>query len=337
MTLLAVNNLKVKFKTYGGTISAVRSVSFKVHHGETVAIVGESGSGKSVTVQAIMRLIDGSNGEIQEGSIKFNGEELLQLTKKQMREIKGSKISMIFQDSMTSLNPTMKVGKQISEGIIYHQKLSKKEAKAKAIKMIQEVGIPNADKRYEQYPHEFSGGMRQRVMIAMALACNPDLLIADEPTTALDVTIQAQVLKLLQDIKEKKNTAVILITHDLGVVAESADKVIVMYGGMMVEKCSVSELFSNPNHPYTWGLLESIPNVQSEMTDRLKPIEGSPPDLFSPPKGCPFADRCKYAMDICMQEVPDLYHVANNHYSRCFLNDEMAPKIEEFADTEELI
>ncbi|MGM0942132.1 MAG: ABC transporter ATP-binding protein [Bacillota bacterium] len=337
MSLLEVNNLKVNFKTYGGTVDAVRGVSFNVNHGETVAIVGESGSGKSVTVQAIMGLIAHPAGNVQGGSIRFKGKELLKLNKKQMREIKGKQMSMIFQDSMTSLNPTMQVGKQISEGLIYHQNVSKREAKVRAIKMLKEVGIPNADKRYEQYPHEFSGGMRQRVMIAIALACNPDLLIADEPTTALDVTIQAQVLELLQDIQEKKDTSIILITHDLGVVAEGADKVIVMYGGMMVEKCSVHELFSNPNHPYTWGLLESIPNVYHEKKERLKPIEGSPPDLFSPPKGCPFAPRCKYAMNICMEEVPDLYDIAEGHSSRCFLNDELAPKIAEFSDAEELV
>ncbi|MYL43804.1 ABC transporter ATP-binding protein [Virgibacillus salexigens] len=337
MSLLEVSNLRVNFKTFGGTVKAVRGVSFNVDNGETVAIVGESGSGKSVTVQSIMGLIPSSAGNIEGGSIKFKGKELTQLTKKQMREIKGKQISMIFQDSMNSLNPTMQIGKQISEGIMYHQNVSKREAKAKAIKMIREVGISNVEKRYEQYPHEFSGGMRQRVMIAIALACNPDLLIADEPTTALDVTIQAQVLALLKEIKEKKDTSIILITHDLGVVAESAEQVIVMYGGMMVEKCSVQELFSNPNHPYTWGLLESIPNVYSNQKERLKPIEGSPPDLFSPPKGCPFAPRCKYAMNICMEEVPELYNVNDDHSSRCFLNDEMAPRIEEFSDTEELV
>ncbi|MCG1027228.1 ABC transporter ATP-binding protein [Virgibacillus halodenitrificans] len=337
MSLLKVNNLKVNFKTYGGTIRAVRNVSFEVDYGETVAIVGESGSGKSVTVQAIMGLIKKPAGEIEKGNILFKGKELLQLSQKQLREIKGKQISMVFQDSMTSLNPTMKVGKQISEVLLYHQHVSKQEAKARAIEMIKEVGIPNAERRYEQYPHEFSGGMRQRIMIAIALACNPDLLIADEPTTALDVTIQAQVLGLLEGIKENKNTSIILITHDLGVVAESADKVIVMYGGMMVEKCSVQELFSNPNHPYTWGLLESIPNVSNKDKERLKPIEGSPPDLFSPPKGCPFAPRCKYAMDICMEEVPRLYDVADGHSSRCFLNDEMAPNIATFSEVEERV
>ncbi|PSL41364.1 oligopeptide transport system ATP-binding protein [Planomicrobium soli] len=334
--LLDVNNLKVNFKTYGGEVKAVRDVSFHVDKGEVVAIVGESGSGKSVTVQTIMGLIPMPPGIIKGGSIKFQGKEILGVSKRELRKVKGSKIGMIFQDPMTSLNPTMIVGKQIAEGVIAHQKLSKKEAKIKAIEMLKLVGIPNAEERYNQYPHEFSGGMRQRAMIAIALACNPELLIADEPTTALDVTIQAQVLELMKDIQKKTDTAIILITHDLGVVAETAQRVIVMYGGMMVESGTVYELFENPRHPYTWGLLNSIPDVEGPEKKKLIPIEGSPPDLFSPPKGCPFAPRCKFAMDICVEEMPGNFEIGEGHLAKCWLNDSRAPKVEQvFAREEE--
>jgi oligopeptide transport system ATP-binding protein len=334
--LLDVNNLKVNFKTYGGEVKAVRDVSFHVDKGEVVAIVGESGSGKSVTVQTIMGLIPMPPGIIKGGSIKFQGKEILGVSKRELRKVKGSKIGMIFQDPMTSLNPTMIVGKQIAEGIIAHQKLSKKEAKIKAVEMLKLVGIPNAEERYNQYPHEFSGGMRQRAMIAIALACNPELLIADEPTTALDVTIQAQVLELMKDIQKKTDTAIILITHDLGVVAETAQRVIVMYGGMMVESGTVYELFENPKHPYTWGLLNSIPNVEGPEKKKLIPIEGSPPDLFAPPKGCPFAPRCKFAMDICVEEMPGNFEIGEGHLAKCWLNDPRAPKVEHvFAREEE--
>jgi oligopeptide transport system ATP-binding protein len=323
--LLEVKNLEVNFKTYGGEVQAVRNVSFHVDKGEIVAIVGESGSGKSVTVQTIMGLIPTPPGKIKNGEILFEDQDLLKLSKRDLQKIKGSKISMVFQDPMTSLNPTMKIGKQIEEGLIFHQKLSKTEAKKRAIEMIRLVGIPNPEERYSQYPHEFSGGMRQRAMIAIALACNPALLIADEPTTALDVTIQAQVLDLMKDLREKMNTAIILITHDLGVVAETAERVIVMYAGMMVESGTVQELFENPKHPYTWGLMESIPDLESEHKSRLIPIEGSPPDLFSPPKGCPFAPRCKYAMEICLEEMPPAFEVGKGHSSKCWLNDPRAP------------
>ncbi|MEH7306632.1 ABC transporter ATP-binding protein [Neobacillus drentensis] len=323
--LLDVKNLEVNFKTYGGEVQAVRNVSFHVDKGEIVAIVGESGSGKSVTVQTIMGLIPTPPGKVKNGEILFENQDLLKLSKRDLQKIKGSKISMVFQDPMTSLNPTMKIGKQIEEGLIFHQKLSKSEAKKRAIEMIRLVGIPNPEERYSQYPHEFSGGMRQRAMIAIALSCNPALLIADEPTTALDVTIQAQVLDLMKDLKEKMNTAIILITHDLGVVAETAERVIVMYAGMMVESATVQELFENPKHPYTWGLMESIPDLESEHKSRLIPIEGSPPDLFSPPKGCPFAPRCKYAMEICLEEMPPAFEVGKGHSAKCWLNDPRAP------------
>ncbi|WP_099159705.1 ABC transporter ATP-binding protein [Virgibacillus ndiopensis] len=327
--LLKVNNLKINFKTYGGEVKAVRDVSFHVDKGEVLAIVGESGSGKSVTVQSIMGLIPTPPGIIKGGSIQFQGKELLKQPKKELRKIKGSKIGMIFQDPMTSLNPTMRVGKQIEEGLIIHQHASKAEAKKRAIEMIKLVGIPNPEERYNQYPHEYSGGMRQRAMIAIALACNPELLIADEPTTALDVTIQAQVLELMKQIQEETKTSIILITHDLGVVAETAKRVIVMYGGMMVESGTVFDIFENPKHPYTWGLLNSIPNIDEEEKKQLEPIDGSPPDLFAPPKGCPFAPRCKYAMEVCIEEMPGEYEIDGGHVAKCWLNDPRAPKVEE--------
>lgn len=326
--LLEVEHLKVTFPTYGGEVQAVRDVSFYVDQGEVVAIVGESGSGKTVTVQTIMGLIPAKN--IKDGNVRFNGKEILHLSKKEMRKLKGSEIGMVFQDPMTSLNPTMKIGKQIAEGIRKHQKLSKAEAKQKAIELLRLVGIPNAEERYHQYPHEFSGGMRQRVVIAIALACNPKLLIADEPTTALDVTIQAQILDLMKDLQKKMGMSIILITHDLGVVAEMAQRVIVMYGGTVVETGTVFDIFENPKHPYTWGLLRSIPNLHDKEKKRLVPIEGSPPDLFSPPKGCPFAPRCPYAMEICVEKSPAPFHISNGHTANCWLNDPRAPKVEAF-------
>ncbi|WP_462409911.1 ABC transporter ATP-binding protein [Neobacillus sp. Marseille-QA0830] len=327
--LLDVKNLEVNFKTYGGEVKAVRNVSFHVDKGEIVAIVGESGSGKSVTVQSIMGLIPTPPGKIKNGQVLFDNKDLLKLSKREFQKVKGSKISMVFQDPMTSLNPTMKVGKQIEEGLIVHQHLSKADAKKRAIEMIKLVGIPNPEERYSQYPHEFSGGMRQRVMIAIALACNPELLIADEPTTALDVTIQAQVLDLMKDLRDKMDTAIILITHDLGVVAETAERVMVMYAGMMVETGTVEEVFANPKHPYTWGLMASRPDPQADGKERLVPIEGSPPDLFSPPKGCPFAPRCPYAMEICLGEMPPEFEVEKGHTAKCWLNDPRASMAQE--------
>ncbi|WP_028782127.1 ABC transporter ATP-binding protein [Thalassobacillus devorans] len=327
--LLEVNNLQVNFKTYGGEVKAVRDVSFHLDKGEILAIVGESGSGKSVTVQTLMGLIPTPPGKIKNGEILFEGQDLLKLSKKAMRQVKGSKMSMVFQDPMTSLNPTMKVGKQIEESILTHQNVSKSEAKEKAIEMIRLVGINNPQERHGQYPHEFSGGMRQRIMTAIALACRPDILIADEPTTALDVTIQAQVLDLMKDLKDDLDTSILLITHDLGVVAETAERVAVMYGGVIVETGTVEEIFENPRHPYTWGLLESIPDVTGDEKKRLLPIEGSPPDLFSPPKGCPFAPRCKFAMEICAEEMPPPFEAGDGHEAKCWLNDPRAPQVED--------
>jgi oligopeptide transport system ATP-binding protein len=329
--LLEVNNLEVRFKTYGGEVQAVRDVSFHVDKGEILAIVGESGSGKSVTVQSIMGLIPTPPGKIKNGEVLLEGQDLLKLSKREMQKVKGSKISMVFQDPMTSLNPTMKVGKQITESITAHQDIKGQEAKERAIEMIRLVGISNPAERYNQYPHEFSGGMRQRIMIAIALACHPQVLLADEPTTALDVTIQAQVLDLMKNLRDELDTSIILITHDLGVVAETAERVAVMYGGMIVETAPVNDLFNNPKHPYTWGLLESIPDIHAADKKRLVPIDGAPPDLFSPPKGCPFAPRCKYAMDVCVEAMPPAFSIEQGHEAKCWLNDSRTPALQELA------
>lgn len=272
--LLEVKDLSVSFNTYAGEVQALRGISFSVDRGETLAIVGESGSGKSVTVQTIMRLIPMPPGEIKNGEILFDGEDLVKAPLERMRELRGRKIGMIFQDPMTSLNPTIKVGKQIMEGILIHKKVTREEAKQKAVEMLRKVGIPKPEERFHQYPHEFSGGMRQRAVIAIALSCEPDLLICDEPTTALDVTIQAQILDLINELKKELNIAVILITHDLGVVAETADRVVVMYAGEKLEEAPVRELFKNPKHPYTWGLLKSLPRLDMKIGEKLASIPG---------------------------------------------------------------
>ncbi|MDN4524456.1 ABC transporter ATP-binding protein [Fictibacillus fluitans] len=329
--LLEVEQLKVSFRSHGGEVQAVRGVSFDIGHGEVLAVVGESGCGKSVTAQAIMKLLPKRGCNIKEGSIHFEGKDLLKMSGKEMKQLKGSQISMVFQDPMTSLNPTMKIGTQISEGIIKHKGLDKTQAKAKALELLKLAGIPNPESRYNQYPHELSGGMRQRVLIAIALACDPKLLIADEPTTALDVTIQAQILDLMKDLQHKFGTSIMLITHDLGVVAEMAQKVIVMYAGIVVESGTVADILERPKHPYTIGLLNSLPNYEDGEKERLIPIEGTPPDLYDPPTGCPFAARCEYAMEICVEELPKAFTVNDGHYSRCWLNDPRAPQVAEFA------
>src|SRR5699024_6111072 len=325
--ILEVKDLSVSFDTFGGEVKAIRGVNFHLDEKETLAIVGESGSGKSVTAQSVMQLISMPPGRFVDGSITFNGEELIQKSDKQMEGIRGKDISMIFQDPMTSLNPTMTIGKQIAEGLIKHQNMSKKEAHNRGVELLKLVGIPNPEVRINQYPHQYSGGMRQRGMIAIALACNPKVLIADEPTTALDVTIQAQILDLMRSLQERTGTAIILITHDLGVVANAAHRVAVMYGGKIVETGTVDEIFYNPKHPYTWGLLGSMPKMDNKGK-ALQAIPGSPPDLKDPPKGCPFAARCPYAMKVCKDHMPDYTELSDTQKSACWLLDERAPKVD---------
>ncbi|OMP26692.1 peptide ABC transporter ATP-binding protein [Bacillus sp. I-2] len=328
--ILEVKDLAISFKTYGGEVQAIRGVNFHLNKGETLAIVGESGSGKSVTSQAIMRLIPMPPGYFKRGQILFDGQDIVKKTEKQMQTIRGKDISMIFQDPMTSLNPTMKVGKQITEVLFKHEQISKEAAEKRAIELLKLVGIPMPEKRIKQYPHEFSGGMRQRVVIAMALAADPKLLIADEPTTALDVTIQAQILELMKEIQQKVDTSIIFITHDLGVVANVADRVAVMYAGQIVETGTVDEIFYNPKHPYTWGLLASMPSLDTDGGDegKLTAIPGTPPDLTNPPKGDAFALRSDYAMKIDFEQEPPMFKVSDTHYVKSWLLHPNAPKVE---------
>lgn len=324
--ILEINDLRTSFFTQVGEVKAVAGISFNVGLGEAIGIVGESGSGKSVTSLSIMGLLP-FPGRVVGGEINFDGRNLLKLSDREMQHIRGNEISMIFQDPMTSLNPVYKIGKQIAEPLITHGKASGQEARKKAIEMLNLVGIPEPEKRINQYPHEFSGGMRQRVMIAMALICQPKLLIADEPTTALDVTIQAQILELMKDLREKINTSIILITHDLGVVSEVCSRIIVMYGGLIVETGSTRDIFYNPKHPYTWGLLRSIPKTNGSK-QRLVPIEGQPPDLLKPPAGCPFYPRCEHAMKICVHNRPGYTQLGTVHQAACWLLHPEAPKAE---------
>ena len=324
-TILSVKNLQVSFQTFDGKVQAVRGIDFDLKKGETLAIVGESGSGKSVTTRSIMQLLS-TNALIENGEIIFEQENILEKSESEMQQIRGKKIAMIFQDPMTSLDPTMKVGMQVAESMIKHLKLSKKEALQQAVLLLEQVGIPNAEKRVNDYPHQFSGGQRQRIVIAIALACNPDILIADEPTTALDVTIQAQILELLKEIQQKQGTSIIFITHDLGVVANVADRVAVMYAGKIVEYGLVDEIFYNPRHPYTWGLLCSMPSLEEEGS--LYTIPGTPPDLLNPPKGDAFALRSDYALDIDFEEMPPMFAVSNTHAAATWLLDERAPKVD---------
>ncbi|WP_311467541.1 ABC transporter ATP-binding protein [uncultured Abiotrophia sp.] len=327
--LLEVKNLRINFKTYAGLVQAVRGVDFTLAKGETLAIVGESGSGKSVTSNALMRLIPQPAGRYEDGQILFEGKDLLKLSEREMENIRGNEIAMIFQDPMTALNPTMRVGKQIMEVILTHKKgVSKEAAKQRAIELLAEVGIPDPERRFKQYPHEFSGGMRQRVVIAIALAAEPKILIADEPTTALDVTIQAQILELMKKIQEKNGNAIIFITHDLGVVANVADRVAVMYAGQIVEYGSSHDIFYNPKHPYTWGLLGSMPDLDSEDSEELYTIPGAPPNLINPPVGDAFAPRNPYALAIDYKAEPPFYEVSPGHYAKTWLLHPEAPKVE---------
>lgn len=325
--ILEVKDLHISFHTFSGEVQAIRGVNFDLLKGETLAIVGESGSGKSVTTKTIMRLLPESNSDIKRGEILFEGKDLTKLSDKAMQKIRGKDISMIFQDPMTSLNPTIKIGKQIIEPIVKHQKLSKAAARERAIDILKLVGIPQPEVRFNQYPHQFSGGMRQRVVIAIALACNPKVLIADEPTTALDVTIQAQILELMKELQKKIETSIIFITHDLGVVANVADRVAVMYGGKIVEIGTVDEVFYNPQHPYTWGLISSMPSLDT-VEEELYAIPGTPPNLLNPPKGDAFAPRNEYAMKIDLEEQPPMFKVSDTHYAATWLLHPDAPKVE---------
>lgn len=324
---LEVKDLNISFHTFAGEVQAIRGVNFDLYEGETLAIVGESGSGKSVTTKSIMRLLPPGNSEIKAGQILFNGTDLAKASEKQMQKIRGKDISMIFQDPMTSLNPTMTIGKQIMEPLLKHQKLGKEEAKQRAIRLLNLVGISKPESRMKQYPHQFSGGMRQRVVIAIALACNPKVLIADEPTTALDVTIQGQILDLMKELQKKVDTSIIFITHDLGVVANVADRVAVMYGGKIVEVGTVDEIFYNPKHPYTWGLISSMPSLD-ETEEELYSIPGSPPDLLNPPKGDAFAARNPYALQIDLEQEPPMFKVSDTHYAATWLLHPDAPAVE---------
>ena len=327
--VLDVNDLHVSFDTYAGEVQAVRGVTFTLHEGEVLAIVGESGCGKSVTAQTVMKLNPMPPARIPQGEVHLGEHDIVKASEKEMQQLRGKEVSMIFQDPMTCLNPTKQVGKQIVEAIRHHQHLSAKEAKEQAIKYLKLVNIPNAEERAKQYPHQFSGGMRQRAMIAMALSCNPKVLIADEPTTALDVTIQAQIMDLLAEIKEETDTAIILITHDLGVVAGMADRVAVMYAGKIVETGAVEDIFYRNAHPYTQALLKSLPTVDSDRTERLVSIAGTPPDLLNPPKGCAFAARCKHCMKICQEEQPPEFTVGEGHVASCWLLHPDCPSAEE--------
>jgi len=320
MKLLEVSDLKTYFFTDDGVVKAVDGVSFSIDEGETFGLVGESGCGKSVTALSIIKLIPDPPGKIIGGEVRLEGEDLLKKSEKEMQKIRGNKISMIFQEPMTSLDPVFTIGSELIETIQLHQGLEKKEAEKKAIEMLRVVGIPEPEKRMKEYPHQLSGGMRQRAMIAMALSCNPKLLIADEPTTALDVTIQAQILRLMDKLKEEFSAAVLLITHDLGVIAETCKNVGVMYAGKIVEYGSVEDIFENPLHPYTVGLNRAIPRLDVD-TEKLQIIEGNVPDLIDMPSGCKFHPRCPYAMDICREKEPPLKEREKNHFARCYLEE----------------
>ena len=320
--LLSVKGLKTTFRSSRGIVKAVDRVSFEIKEGETLALIGESGCGKSVTSLSILRLIQEPPGKIEEGQIIYKGRDLLTLSKKEMRSIRGNEISMIFQEPMSSLNPLFTIGNQIMEAITLHQGLKKEEAAGKCVEMLQLVGIPDPERRIGSYPHEMSGGMRQRVMIAMALACEPSLLIADEPTTALDVTIQAQILDLLKELREKMHMSLLIITHDFGIVAEMADRVGVMYGGQLVEYGGLEDIFDSPKHPYTVGLLNSIPGIDFKG-ERLKTIPGNVPDLALLPAGCNFQDRCPLASEKCMSSDPELADMGDGHLSRCWHSDKV--------------
>jgi oligopeptide transport system ATP-binding protein len=318
--LIEVRNLQTQFFTQDGIVHAVNGISYEVAERETVAIVGESGSGKSVGVMSLIRLIPEPPGKIVNGEVNFDGQDLLKLKEEELRQIRGNRIAMIFQDPMTSLNPVLTIGRQITEALELHLNMNRQESRARAIELLELVGIPDAGPRLDDYPHQFSGGMRQRVMIAMGLSCNPQLLIADEPTTALDVTIQAQIVDLVRRLQSELGMAIIWITHDLGVVAGMADRVLVMYAGFIVEEGPVDVIYGNPRHPYTLGLLRSIPRLDLGRQKRLIPIEGLPPDLLDPPNSCPFAPRCPFVIDKCHEENPPLMSIDSVRKSACWVD-----------------
>jgi peptide/nickel transport system ATP-binding protein len=327
MALLEVTDLQTRFRTEDGIVKAVSGVSFSLDKGETLGVVGESGSGKSVTFLTVMGLVDPRQAEVS-GSVRFDGEEILGLSAHQLQRIRGERIGMIFQDPMTSLNPVKKIGWQLEEAVLLHNDVDRAEARKRAVEILEEVEIPRADTRVDDYPHQFSGGMRQRVMIAMALINNPEILIADEPTTALDVTTQAQILRLMGKLQQEHQMAIVMITHDLGVVAELSNDVLVMYGGRVVEQSQVDDLFEKPEMPYTWGLLGSLPRLNLQ-SDRLEQIPGQPPSLLHPPSGCAFNPRCAYVFDRCRVELPELRPAANgaDHRFRCHLGDDDRARI----------
>ncbi|MEW6034347.1 MAG: ABC transporter ATP-binding protein [Chloroflexota bacterium] len=325
-TLLQVHNLSTYFYTQDGVVKAVDGVSYHVAKGETIALVGESGCGKTVSALSIVRLIPDPPGKVVSGTVQFNGTNLLTLSTEEIRRVRGAKISMIFQEPMTSLNPVLTIGRQISEALELHRNMDRREALRETVRLLELVGIPHADRRTRDYPHHFSGGMRQRVMIAMAISCRPQLIIADEPTTAVDVTIQAQLLELIRNITRDLDTSIILITHNLGIVARYANRVYVMYAGMIVEHGPSMDIYHDPRHPYTLGLLASVPRLDEPRKTRLVPIEGQPPDLIYPPKGCPFHPRCSYVTPSCMEGFKaELMEVAPGHYSMCWIAREPKP------------
>lgn len=324
-TILSVKDLHVNFRTFGGTVQAVRGVSFDLQKGETLAIVGESGSGKSVSTKAVLGILP-KNGKIAEGQILYNGEDMAQYKEKDFAQIRGKKISLVFQDPLSALNPIMKVGKQICEALRNSQNMSAAQAKEKALELMRDVGIPEPEARYEQYPFQFSGGMRQRIVIAIALACNPEILVCDEPTTALDVTIQSMILDKIKQIKKERDLSVIFITHDLGVVAGMADRVCVMYAGKIVEVGTVDEIFYEPAHPYTWALLSSMPDLDTK--EELFSIPGAPPNMLHPPKGDAFAERNRYALEIDFEEEPPYFKLSDTHYAATWLLHPDAPEVQ---------
>ena len=329
-TLLEVKDLRTHFFTFEGVVKAVDGVSYEVEEGETLGLVGESGCGKSVSALSLMRLIPDPPGKIMSGELLFEGEDILKIDMDDMRRIRGAKMSMVFQEPMTSLNPVLTLDRQLSETLQLHRGMSREEARNESIDLMGRVGIPDAEHRIRQYPHQFSGGMRQRVMIAMALSCNPRLIIADEPTTALDVTIQAQILELMKSLTSEFGVSLIVITHNLGVVARYADRMNIMYAGKIIERGSAREVYANPRHPYTVGLLKSVPRLDLPRRAKLDPIEGQPPDLINLPEGCSFRERCRWAVDKCATDTPPLMMVNEGHWSACWRSEELGPSALEF-------